>query len=336
MTKSLAFILVIVVFFSCGRDTLNVDVSEVVIPEITINRMEQDIFNMDTNHLETSVLLLQKKYGKFFNSYLIGVLNNGGIQDSSKANKLKQFISDKDMHEAYNDCQKEFSNIDNLNEEFSQSFKYFKHYFPNRTLPKVVTMMSGFNYAIVTLDSTLGIGLEMYLGSNNKFYPMLGLPHYKTNFMNKENILPDAMRGWMLNEFPYMMNKSDFLSEIIYMGKIMYLTDALAPSISDTLKTQYTNLQTEYCKQNEFNMWSYFIAQKLLYSTDHAEIMKFTNDGPFTSAFSKSAPPRVGYWIGRQIIKQYMKNNANITIEQLMNEKDAQKILTKAKYKPSK
>jgi len=336
MTKSLAFILIIVVFISCGRDTLKVDVSEVEIPEMTINRMEQDVFNMDINHSEAAVQRLQKKYGKFFNSYMIGVLNNGGIQDSSKANKLKQFISDKDMREAYNDCQKKFSNIDNLNEEFSQSFKYFKHYFPNRNLPKVVTMMSGFNYAIVTLDSTLGIGLEMYLGSKNKFYPMLGLPHYKTNFMNKESILPDAMRGWMLNEFPYMMNKSDFLSEIMYMGKIMYLTDALAPSISDTLKTQYTKQQTEYCTQNEFNMWSYFIAQKLLYITDHAEIMKFTTDGPFTSAFSKNAPPRVGYWIGRQIIKQYIKNNPDITIEQLMNEKDAQKILTKAKYKPSK
>jgi hypothetical protein len=31
-----------------------------------------------------------------------------------------------------------------------------------------------------------------------------------------------------------------------------------------------------------------------------------------------------------------MKNNPDITLEQLMNETDAQKILTKAKYKPGK
>ena len=64
--------------------------------------------------------------------------------------------------------------------------------------------------------------------------------------------------------------------------------------------------------------------------------MKFTTDGPFTTAFSKEAPPRIGYWIGRQIIKQYVKNNPFVSLQQLMDEKDAQKILMKAKYKPSK
>ena len=332
----LAYLAIVLLFMSCGHDSLKVDVSDVAVPEMTINRMEQDIFQMDTQHPDAAVISLKKKYGNFFNSFVTGVLNNGGMHDSSKAIKLKQFITDKDMREAYLDCQKEFPNIDNFKDQFAESFKYFKHYFPNKPLPKVVTMMSGFNYSIVTLDSTLGIGLEMYLGSKNKFYPMLGLPRYKINFMNKESILPDAMRGWMLKEFPYMMDKSDFLSEIIYMGKIMYLTDALTPELTDTLKTQYTNKQNSYCTKNEFNMWSYFIAQKVLYTTDQAEIMKFTTDGPFTSAFSKEAPPRVGYWIGRQIIKQYMKANPNITMEQLMLEKDAQKKLTKAKYKPGK
>lgn len=336
MNKSIFCILAAIILVSCGHDELKVDVSDVKVPEMSINRLEQDMFKMDTLQLTASVQTIKKKYGKFFNSFLSGVLNNGGMHDSSAAIKIKQFISDKDMREAYNDCQKEFPDVNNLRDECSESFRYFKHYFPEKPLPKVVTMMSGFNYSVVTLDSTLGIGLEMYLGSGNKFYPMLGLPRYKIRCMNKENIIPDVMRGWMLNEFPYMMDKNDFLSQIIYLGKIMYLTDALTPSLNDTLKTQYTAKQTSYCKQNEFNMWSYFIAEKILYTTDHAQIMKFTTDGPFTTAFSKDAPPRVGYWIGRQIIKQYMKNNPDITMVQMLKEKDAQKILTKAKYKPGK
>ena len=131
-------------------------------------------------------------------------------------------------------------------------------------------------------------------------------------------------------------NLLPFDGSVIYYGKIMYATDALLPDIQDTLKIQYTRAQMEYCVQNEFNVWSYFIAQKLLYTTDQAEIMKFTKDGPFTSALSKQAPPRIGYWIGYRIVKKYMKSNPNITLMQLMEEKDAQKILTKAKYKPSK
>ena len=64
--------------------------------------------------------------------------------------------------------------------------------------------------------------------------------------------------------------------------------------------------------------------------------MKYTSDGPFTSAFSKESAPRIGYWMGWQIIKQYMKNNPDVTLEQLMNETDAEKILKMAKYKPGK
>jgi hypothetical protein len=267
---------------------------------------------------------------------MAGVLNNGGMPDSSAPNLLKRFVSDRDMRDAYKDCKAQYPDINFLNDEFISCFKYYKHYFPKKNLPKVVTMMSGFNYSVVTLDSTIGIGLDMYLGTKNKFYDALGLPLYKKKYMNRENIMPDAVRAWLLNDYPYNMNKNDFLSEIIYLGKIMYATDAMLPDVADTLKIQYSEKQMEYCMQNEFNIWSYFIAQKVLYTTDQAEIMKFTKDGPFTTAFSKQAPPRIGYWIGYHIVKKYMRTNSNVTLQQLLDETDAQKILTKAKYKPGK
>ena len=321
---------------SCSDNRLDIDVSNVTIPEVKINRLEQDIFKIDTADIKTSTEKLKIKYGRFYSSFITRIINNGGLHDSSYLLRMKQFVCDRDMREAYSDCQKNYPNTDILNKQFTDVFKHFKYYFPDKKLPKTITMISGFNYSVVYLDSTLALGLEMYLGSSNKFYQMLALPHYKTMFMNKENIAPDASRAWMMMEFPYQMNKSDFLSEITYIGKIMYLVDALLPNVQDSLKIQYSQQQMDYCSQNEFNIWSYFAAQKLLFSTNQAEIMKFTSEGPFTSAFSKESPPRIGFWIGWQIIRQYMKNNPEISIEQLMKEGDAQKILNKSKYKPKK
>lgn len=332
-----AFLLItLALFSSCKHDPMDVDVSKVEIPEFKINRLEQDIFQMDTTRIMETTKLLQTKYGKFYSTFIGSIINNGGLQDSSYAFRIKQFIADKDMRETFESTQRVFPSTDTIKENLTSVFKHFKYYFPNGKIPAVVTMISGYNYSIVPLDSTLAIGVEMYLGSENKFYQMLTLPRYKCNFMNKENIVPDATRAWLMAEFPYNMNKSDFLSQIAYMGKIMYLTDALLPGVSDTLKMQYTQKQMNYCIQNEFNVWSYFAAQKLLYTTDQAEIMKFTSEGPFTSALSKESAPRIGYWIGWQLVKQYMKNNPEITIEALMKENDAQHILTKAKYKPGK
>lgn len=336
MKKYLFYICIASVLFGCSTDTPKVDVADVPVPQLTINRLEEDVFTLDTAHINDGIKKVHAKYGNFFKSYIAGVLNNGGVSDSSAANMLKRFIGDRDMKDAYSNLKKEYPDVEFLKHDFTNCFKYYKHYFPKRKLPNVVTMMSGFNYSVVTLDSTIAIGLEMYMGSKNKFYDALGLPLYKKKYMNRENIMPDAVRGWLLNDFPNNMSKNDFLSEIIYLGKIMYVTNALLPETPDTLTNQYTVKQTEYCYQNEFNIWSYFIAQKLLYTTDQAEIMKFTKDGPFTSAFSKQSPPRIGYWMGLRIVKKYMKTNPDITLQQLMDEKDAQKILTKAKYKPGK
>jgi len=330
------FLFSLLAFSSCGNDPLDIDTGSVEIPEIKINRLEQDLFKMDTSDIETSTKQLQAKYGHFYQAFIGSIINNGGLRDSSYKVRIKQFISDRDMREAYEATQQAFPSVDPLKNQFEDVFKHFRYYFPNRSIPTVTTMISGFNYSVVPFDSTLAIGLEMYLGSEHTFYRMLALPKYKSAFMNKENIVPDAARVWMMNEFPYNMNKSDFLSQITYIGKIMYLTDALLPGVNDTIKMQYTQKQLEYCIQNEFNVWSYFAAQKLLYTTDQAEIMKYTAEGPFTSALSKESAPRIGYWIGWQLVRQYMKNNPDVTLEQLMKQDDAQLILSKSKYKPGK
>jgi uncharacterized protein YjaZ len=62
----------------------------------------------------------------------------------------------------------------------------------------------------------------------------------------------------------------------------------------------------------------------------------FLADGPCTMEFSKDSPPRLGEWIGFQIIRSYMKKNPDVTLEMMMQETDAQKILTLSGYKPEK
>lgn len=335
LVACISFVLFLTIM-GCGNERLNVDVSETTIPELKIKRLEQDIFKMDTNDIAGATKQLQEKYGRFYSTFISVILNNGGLRDSSYGYRMKSFISDYYMKKAYDDVQKKYPNTDKLKSELEEAYKYFNFHFPNRSLPQPVTMISGFNYSVVESDSTLAIGLETYLGSNNEFYKGLGVPRYKSMFMNEENMVPDAIRQWMLIEFPNNMNKTDFLSEIVYMGKIMYLCDALLPKTEDSLKIQYSTAQMDYCHQNEFNVWSYFAAQKLLYTTDQAEIAKFTSDGPFTSALSKEAPSRIGHWMGWQLVRQYMNNNPEITLQSLVNEKDAQLILSKSKYKPGK
>jgi hypothetical protein len=71
-----------------------------------------------------------------------------------------------------------------------------------------------------------------------------------------------------------------------------------------------------------------------LYENNLKTIQELTSDGPFTGAISKDCPPRIAMWMGWQIIKSYLKNNKDVSLNELMAENDVQKILNKSKYRP--
>ncbi|MBN8702861.1 MAG: hypothetical protein J0M08_07335 [Bacteroidetes bacterium] len=307
--------------------------------KVSVMRLDRDLFSLNPDSVKSATPGMVLKYGNFYKHYVKGFLNNGGLYDSSYAYSIKQFITNNDMKDVYNECQKQYSDVSFLENQLAETFTRYRYFFPNKHLPKVATLLTGFNYSILYSDSVLGISLEMYLGMKNKFYEYIPpdvLPGYKRLNMNKENILPDCIKGWLTLEFPANTDKSDFLSTIINNGKTLYLVDALLPNVPDTLKISYTGKQLDWCEKNEFNMWAFFIEKKVLFTTDYNEILRYTGDGPFTAAFNKESPSRVGTWIGWQIVRKYMQNNPTITLQQLIDEKDAQKILSKSKYKPIK
>ena len=330
--KLLTFFLLFLI--SCQSKRLDIDISQIQIEKVEIKRLDQDLFQMPSDSLTSNIL--QKKYGIFYTRFISSIINKGGISDPSYIENLRHFLADKDMREAYTSCQQEFPELNTLENELEDAFKHFKFYFPKREIPQVVTFMSGFNYSIVNIDHVLGIGLEMYLGPDNKFYKMIQFPRYKTLAMSKDYLLPDCIKGWMSTEFEPKTSNNNFLSQIIQVGKIMYLVDAILPKVEDTLKVSYTKRQLDWCESNEFNVWTHFIQQKLLYSTDNSEILKYTSEGPFTAAFSKESPSRIGNWIGWQIVRAYMDKNPEVTLQELVDQKDAQLILSQSKYKPKK
>ena len=89
-------------------------------------------------------------------------------------------------------------------------------------------------------------------------------------------------------------------------------------------------------RQNESSIWAFFIENDLLYNTRLTEFMKFIHDGNSTSGFPNEAPAQMGSYIGWQIIRAYMNKNPEITLAELMQENDINKILSKANYKPKK
>jgi len=178
------------------------------------------------------------------------------------------------------------------------------------------------------------IGLDLYLGPNFKEYKTYGIPAYKSARMTKEHISVDCMKAYARIHLFENSKQNNFLDEIIENAKTLYFLDAMLPNKADHLKMGFTENQLNWCVQNEQNIWAFFIDKQILYSADYEITRKFTQDGPFTLAFSKEAPAMIGNWIGWQIIRSYMDKNSDLSLQDLLRETDAQKILKKSGYKP--
>ncbi len=334
----LLFCCFILVFLThCKHSQTDIDTINVDIKPITIKRLDADVFSIKPQNSNEKTIEFQKKYGAFYNRYMNSILNNGGTYDSLYTNNLLRFVNDKDMKKAYSEIRTTYSDndVELLAEDFTEAVKRFKVFFKNRKIPnQIVTYMSGFNYNIIYADSTLAIGLDMYLGSNNPFYNMLQFPKFKTHTMSKEHIVSDAIRGWIITEFDNAEPESKLVNHMIFYGKIFYTTKALLPQTNDSLVFGYTAAQMKYCNTYEKNLWGFFAKDDKLFANDMKIVTEYTNDGPFTGSISKECPPRIAMWLGYNIVKSYMEHNEDVTLNDLMNEKDFQKILSKSKYKP--
>jgi uncharacterized protein YjaZ len=114
----------------------------------------------------------------------------------------------------------------------------------------------------------------------------------------------------------------------------MYFLDVILPQFSNADKLRFSQNQLNWCKENESNIWAYFIDHEILYSTDIKKINSYINYAPFAKGMPKESPGRIAYWMGWNIVKTYMNNKKNITIEQLMENTNPQEILQQSRYKP--
>jgi len=229
--------------------------------------------------------------------------------------------------------------MEKQNAELTDAFRRIKYYYPDKSLPKVYAYFSGFKAQTTIGDGYFGIGLDMFLGANSRFYPALRetFPHYLSRRFTPYYIAPRVVEG-IAREDMFPENESDktLLSKMIYAGKVLYFMDHILPNTADTLKIGYTASQIKWCTEFEGQIWGYFLEENLLYETDYQKIQTYVNEAPFTPGLGEhnESAPKLGIWAGWQIVKKYMAEHKEVTLQQLMAQGDAQKILNESKYRP--
>jgi gliding motility-associated lipoprotein GldB len=303
---------------SCGQKS-KVEKAVAEIPvEIKVDRFDKIFFETQPEDLNK----VKREYPFFFPAR---------NEDEVWLNKMKDPL----WLELYNEVQKKYVDFSPVQSEIVTLLKHVKYYFPETKTPKVITVISEMDYnnKVIYADSLVIISLEMYLGKDHKFYQF---PNYIKQNFEQSQIMPDIVSSFFKFKMVSNQEKS-LLSNMIFVGKELYLKDMLLPGYSDAVKMGYTPEQIKWCNENEGYMWRYFIEKELLYSDDQKLIPRFINMAPFSKFYleiDNETPGRVGSWVGWQIVRSYMENN-EVSLQQLLNS-NAKEIFKKSKYKPKK
>lgn len=318
---------------ACGcQSNKKPDVGKLLQP-VEIERLDRDIFSLDT--LTPDLQGVRARYGRYFDVYTLGVLNLGTVTDSAFSRLLRLFICDPVLREVADSVAVAYPTMEEQEKQFALAWAYYRYYFPGYTVPRVYAHISGFNQSVIVDSAAIGISLDNYLGEGCTFYSMLSVPvpMYIRKKMTADDIVRDALAGWLSTEFIFRPQQNDLVSGMIYQGKIVYVLEKLFPKESQAWLFGFTPDQEKWCRNNESQIWGFLVENDYLFSTQQRLIMKYLNDAPFTSGMPAESPGKVVVWSGYQIVSKYM-DKTGIKLEELMKEQDYHKILRGSGYRP--
>lgn len=332
------FFLISFLVLGCNHDK-NIDTSTIKVG-IQLQRFDQDLSQIKPNELAQKLPLLKNKYGVFYDDYFEKILSVGSTKDTAYYEVVRKVLSGAPFQDLQRETDLNYKNLDNKKLELTQAFKYIKFYYPTFKVPKIITYISGFQVQTPIGVDYVGIGLDMFLGNQSKFYPALveSVPRYISRRFTPENITPRVVEVITREElFPELDADKSLLAKMVYNGKLLYFMKNILPSTADSTLIGYSGAQMKWAQNFESDSWAYFLENNLLFETDYFKIQKYLAEAPFTPGLGiqNDSAPKLGLFLGWQIVKRYMDNQPDVTMQALMLERDPQKILNLAKYHPS-
>ncbi|OED39560.1 gliding motility lipoprotein GldB [Flavobacteriaceae bacterium (ex Bugula neritina AB1)] len=308
------------IIYSCGKESdIEKEIAKIPV-QLGIERFDRVFADLTPQNIEE----VKKQYPFLFPKK---------FSDSVWLTKTKDTL----QLEINREVEKKYNNFTNEKEKLQVLLQHIKYYFPEVTIPRVITITSDVDYRrkIVLSDNLLIISLDTYLGEDHYFYD--GIQVYLKKHFIRERIVPDVatMYAKQLVELP---RNRTFLANMIYYGKEVYLKSLFLPNFSDAQKIGYMEEEYVWAEENEEEIWRYFVDKQLLYSTDSDLSPRFLYPAPFSKFYleeiDRESVDRVGQYIGWKIIASYMKNN-NVSLRQLLMT-DAETIFHASKYKPKR
>ena len=303
--------------------------------EVEIVRFDNAQLAVRPDSVKQDIEQLYANYELFMPIFVEGILGIPTEDTAYLCEMYAQFLTDTVMGFAQTNttAQELFTNVDSLQEALNTGFSRLHFLYPEWEIPTLYLFVSGFNSSVMYYENIMGVGVDMYLGSDYPYYNQV-VYDYQKQTMRKSCVAGDVLSMYLAYNIPYNSKYNRLLEQMIFRGKQLFLLAQLLPNEPVWEVIGYSKEQWDWCEQYEQAIWNRIMQKRDLFKTESNVLSSYMNDGPFTAEVTQDSPGRLGVWVGWRIVDSYMRNNKDVTLRELMNENDAQKILEQSYYKP--
>ena len=239
----------------------------------------------------------------------IAEITDSVLMDYSQSPAVRIFTPDVET------CMPDLSSIEQTLGEVERSAKEL---LPSIGRARYYAIVSPYNQSIYIADDVVLIALNHYLGEDYPGYS--GFEKYQCAIKTQAHLPYDVVEATICTEFPYQPSSDALvLNRLLYEGAIVESMMQLLPD-ADLAEIMGCDAQgMKWLQENEAQAWNALISRKLLYSSSIADADKLVNPSPSTTILHPDSPGRVGRFIGYKIVKAYLKNNPNVSLEDILS-----------------
>ena len=215
--------------------------------------------------------------------------------------------------------------------------KYFKT--PNYKIISIIdddivdTYTPPFNPIIIDHEKNIIIiQLQWFLGKNHVFYTnrKQPVPEYISERYSSEFVASLLLHELSKSFCDTKENNLELFSIMINEAKPYLFLDLIMPDFEEHIIFGCAREDIDFFYENAASVWKYILENQFLFSSDTNLKQKFIIPSSYNEL---GTPGRFGIWIGWQILRSYFNNN-NVSIQEVLKEKNYLKILNQANYKP--
>jgi hypothetical protein len=292
--------------------------------EIEVNRLEKELFKAkEVSEVEKFLQSHEQMAARMFHL-------NEYPNEKILAERIFGLVQNDFIDTLYAEANEAFDQP-LFEETMNTSLGWLKHYFPEMTVPKIQTMVSGLYNDLAISKSVIIIGLDFFIGEKASYRPK-EVPQYILRRYEPKYMTPTVLK-FFISDYCSSGDEETLLSEMIDYGKVYYLLGSIMPCTPDDLILGFTSKEILDVYAYQELIWSRIIEKEWLYVTDEFTKKKMLGERPNTIELGDECPGRVGAWIGWQIVKHYMDQTGS-TMQELMANRNHHQIFAQSKYKP--